>query len=78
MKVVIGRAPVGDGGHNPKFPAGHVKLDLGIVPGAQQSTEISNWLQDEVIAVVNRAHLGDQVGDDTHCWLHCWRHSRRH
>jgi hypothetical protein len=25
-------------------------VDLGIVPGAQQSPEISNWLQDEIIA----------------------------
>ena len=33
-----------------------MKLDLGIVPGAQQPTEMSNWFQDEVIAVINKAH----------------------
>jgi hypothetical protein len=37
-------------GHTPKFPAAFLKVDLGIVPGAQQSPEISNWLQDEILA----------------------------
>jgi hypothetical protein len=26
------------------------QVEVGIVPGAQQSPEISNWLQDEILA----------------------------
>ena len=53
---MLGRASVGEEGNIPKFSAAYMKLDLVIVPGAQQSTEISNWLQDEVIAVISRSH----------------------
>jgi hypothetical protein len=56
IQVVLGRAPVGEDGNIPKFPAAYMEVDLGIVPGAQQSTDISNWLQDEIIAVLNRPH----------------------
>ena len=38
-----------------------MKLDLGVVPGAQQPTGISNWIQDEVIKMMNKAHPGGQV-----------------
>jgi hypothetical protein len=48
IQIVLGRAPVGEDGNIPKCPAAYMKLDLGIVPGAQQSTEILNWFQDEV------------------------------
>jgi hypothetical protein len=49
---------VDDESDTPKYPAAYVKIDLGIVPGAQQSTEISNWLQDEIIAMINKSgHL---------------------
>jgi hypothetical protein len=47
---------VGGDGNIPKFPAAHMELDLGIVPGAQQSTVISNWLQDEITAVLSKSH----------------------
>jgi hypothetical protein len=53
---MLGRASVGEEGNIPKFSAAYIKLDLVIVPGAQQSTEISNWLQDEVIAMLNKSH----------------------
>jgi hypothetical protein len=56
IQIVLGRASVGEDGNIPKCPAAYMKLDLRIVPGAQQSTEISNWLQDEVIAVISRSH----------------------
>jgi hypothetical protein len=56
IQIVLGRSPVGEDGNIPKYPAAYMKLDLGIVPGAQQSIEISNWFQDEVIAMINRAH----------------------
>ena len=52
---------MGEDGNTPKFPAAYMKLDLGIVPGAQQSTDISNWLQDEIIAVLNRSHAGANI-----------------
>jgi hypothetical protein len=55
IQVVLQRAPVGDESNIPKYPAAYVKNDLGIVPGAQQSTEISNWLQDEIIAMINKS-----------------------
>jgi hypothetical protein len=38
-----------------------MKLELGIVPGAQQSTEISNWLQDEIIAMISKSHPGAHI-----------------
>jgi hypothetical protein len=53
---------VGDGSNIPKYPAAYVKIDLGIVSGAQQSTEISNWLQDEIIALINKSLPEAKVG----------------
>jgi hypothetical protein len=50
-------------GCTPKFPAAHLKVDLGIVPGAQQSPEISNRLQDEVIARTKECNAEAQVDD---------------
>jgi hypothetical protein len=50
-------------GYTPKFPAAFLKVDLGIVPGAQQSPEISNWLQDEVIARMKECNAEAQVDD---------------
>jgi hypothetical protein len=47
---------VGGDGNIPKYPAAYMKMDLGIVPGAQQSTGIANWLQDEIIAMLSRSH----------------------
>jgi malonyl CoA-acyl carrier protein transacylase len=54
-QIVLGRASVGEDGKIPKYPAAYMKLDLGIVPGAQQSTESFNWLQDEIIAMTNKS-----------------------
>jgi hypothetical protein len=53
---------VGDESNIPKYPAAYVKIDLGIVPGSQQSTEISNWFQDEIIAMINRSLPEAKVG----------------
>jgi hypothetical protein len=39
IQIVLGRAAVGGDGNIPKFPATYMELDLGIVPGAQQSTD---------------------------------------
>jgi hypothetical protein len=33
-----------------------MEMDFGIVPGAQQSTDIANWLQDGIIAMLSRSH----------------------
>ena len=55
IQVVLQRVPVGGGGNIPKCPAAYLKIDLEIVPGSQQSTGISNWFQDEIIAVINRS-----------------------
>jgi hypothetical protein len=52
IQVVLQRASVGDDGNISKYPAAYLKIDLGIVPGSQQSTEISNWFQDEIIAMI--------------------------
>jgi hypothetical protein len=52
----MGRAPVGEDPNTPKYPSAYIQMDLGIVPGAQESTAISNWFQDEIIAAVNKAH----------------------
>jgi hypothetical protein len=54
----MGRAPVGEDAIIPKCPAAYIQIqmDLGIVPGAQESTIISNWFQDEIIAAMNKAH----------------------
>jgi hypothetical protein len=51
-QVVLQRVAVNwaTDGHTPKFPAAFLKVDLGNGPGAQQSPEISNWLQDEILA----------------------------
>jgi hypothetical protein len=38
-------------------------LDLGIVPGAQESTIISNWLQDDIIAALQAAHPKEGIED---------------
>jgi hypothetical protein len=61
-QVVLQGVAVGGGGHTPKFPAAYLKIDLGIVPGAQQSPEISNRFQDEVIERINKSHADAQVG----------------
>jgi hypothetical protein len=55
-QLVMGRAPVGGDAITPKYPAAYIQMDLGIVPGAQESTLISNWFQDEIIAAMNKAH----------------------
>ena len=52
----------GGDGCTPKLPAAYLKIDLGIVPGAQQSPEISNRFQDEVIERINKSHAEAQVG----------------
>jgi hypothetical protein len=49
------RAAVGEGGYIPRYPAAYLKIDSGIVPGSQQSPEISNWFQDEIIAMINKS-----------------------
>jgi hypothetical protein len=52
----------GTGSGHPKCPAAYVKFYLGIVSGAQQSTEISNWFQDEIIAMANKSLPEAKVG----------------
>jgi hypothetical protein len=49
-QIVLQRAAVNwaTDGNTPKFPAAFLKVEVGIVPGAQQSPVISNWLQDEI------------------------------
>jgi hypothetical protein len=50
IPFAMGRAPVGGGSWEPRFPAAaHLDPTLGIVPGKQQGMEIANVLQDEVI-----------------------------
>jgi hypothetical protein len=48
ISFAMGRAPVGGGSWEPRFPAAHLDPALGAVPGKQQSLEIANALQDEM------------------------------
>ena len=52
----MGRTPVGEDANIPKYPAAYIQMDLGIVPGAQESTLISNWFQD--VGDIRAAGLG--------------------
>jgi hypothetical protein len=61
----MGRAPVGEDAAIPKCPAAYIQMDLGIVLGAQESTIISNWFQDEIIAAMNNAHSGANIDTRT-------------
>jgi hypothetical protein len=51
-------------GCTPKIPAAFLKVDLGIVPGAQQSPEISNWLQDEITAGIRECSTTESLQVD--------------
>ena len=48
-------------GISPNFPAAFLKADLGIVPGAQQSPVISNWLQDEILARIKECPTAESL-----------------
>jgi hypothetical protein len=63
VQLVVGRAPVGEDAALPRYPAAYLQLDLGIVPGAQESTIISNWLQDDIIAALQAAHPKEGIED---------------
>jgi hypothetical protein len=54
-QFALGRAPVGEGGWEPSYPAAFLLPTLGTVPGAQQSMEIANMMQDEVIRLMLNA-----------------------
>jgi hypothetical protein len=47
VQLVMSRAPVGEEEALPKYPKAHIQMDLGIVPGAQESTAMPNWFQDD-------------------------------
>jgi hypothetical protein len=64
VQLVMGRAPVGGDAALPKYPAAHIQMDLGIVPGAQESTAISNWFQDGIIAAMNGAYAHPEENID--------------
>ena len=49
LTFALGRAPVGEDGWEPSYPAAFLLPTLGTIPGAQQSMEIANMMQDEVI-----------------------------
>jgi hypothetical protein len=49
ISFAMGRSPVGGGYWEPRFLTAHLEVSLGVVPGKQQSIEIANALQDEVI-----------------------------
>jgi hypothetical protein len=49
ISFAMGRSPVGGGSWEPRFLTAHLEVSLGVVPGKQQSMEIANALQDEVI-----------------------------
>jgi hypothetical protein len=54
LTFALGRAPVGEDGWEPSYyPAAFLLPTLGTVPGAQQSMEIANMMQDEVIRLMN-------------------------
>ena len=53
LTFALGRAPVGEDGWEPSYPAAFLLPTLGIIPGAQQSMEIANMMQDEVIRLMN-------------------------
>jgi hypothetical protein len=53
LTFALGRAPVGADGWDPSYPAAFLLPTLGIVPGAQQSMEIANMMQDEVLRIMN-------------------------
>jgi hypothetical protein len=38
----------------PRFPAGHLQMDKGMVIGAQQTPNVSNALQKQVKVVVEK------------------------
>jgi hypothetical protein len=61
VQLVVGRAPVGGDAALPKCPTAYMQMDLGIVPGAQESTAISNWFQDDIIAALNEAHPEENI-----------------
>jgi hypothetical protein len=63
VQLVVGRAPVGENAVLPRYPAAHLQLDLGIVPSAQESTTISNWLQDDITAKLQAAHPEEDIDD---------------
>jgi hypothetical protein len=63
VQLVVGRAPVGEDATRPRYPAAYLQLDLGIVPSAQESTTISNWLQDDIIAKLQAAHPKEGIDD---------------
>jgi hypothetical protein len=49
VTFVVGRELVGKGDWTPRFPAAYLKITVGVVPAAQQSTEIANMLQEKVL-----------------------------
>jgi hypothetical protein len=53
LTFALGRAPVGEDGWEPSYPAEFLLPTLGTAPGAQQSMEIANKMQDEVIRPMN-------------------------
>jgi hypothetical protein len=69
---------VGEDGWEPSYPAAFLLPALGTIPGAQQSMEIANMMQDEVIRRLNiddteegDADKYDQtaVGVPYHAWF---------
>jgi hypothetical protein len=49
LAFALGRAPMGGGSWEPSYPAAFLSPTLGVVPGAQQTMEIANLMQDEVL-----------------------------
>jgi hypothetical protein len=49
VAFALGRAPVGGGSWDPRYPAAFLKPALGVVTGAHQAMGIANVLKDEVI-----------------------------
>jgi hypothetical protein len=65
--IVLQRAAVNwtTDGNTPKFPAAFLKVEVGIVPGAQQSPVISNWLQDEILARIKECSSAESMVVDS-------------
>jgi hypothetical protein len=61
LTFALGRAPVGEDGWEPSYPTAFLLPTLGTIPGAQQSMEIANMMQDEVI---RRLNIDDKEEDE--------------
>ena len=61
LTFALGRAPVGEDGWEPNYPAAFLLPALWTIPGAQHPMDIANIIQD---GVIRRLNTDDTEGDD--------------